>query len=99
MKDNKSLICPCCSGHNFFIKYEATYIYSYEIDSDAPGNKNTDEFLPFLFDRREQKSTKQYLECRSCGNQYPCYFNEWDKGIGMHVLQEAIDSSAVEKSS
>ena len=96
MADSPSLTCRACNGGSFVIKYEATYEYSYIIDADAPGRKNTVEFLPFLYDRREQKSARQYLQCRSCGAKYPCYFNEWDPGraIGVQILQQAIDAGA-----
>ncbi|EMS72012.1 hypothetical protein [Ruminiclostridium cellobioparum] len=90
MNDEQLLECPNCKGHNFLIKYEATYVYSYNIDSDAPGFKNTGEFLPFMFDKREQKDAHQYLECKTCGNQYPCYLNEWDNKTGILKLQKAV---------
>lgn len=92
MADTKLLVCPECNSSQFLIKYEATYVYSYIIDSDAPGLKNTEEFLPFLYDNREQKETNQYLECSKCGHKYPCFFNQWDKGIGVKELQEAINA-------
>ena len=92
MGDTKPLICPACNGDSFSIKYEAAYVYSYIIDSDAPGLNNTTEFLPFQYDQREQKDAKQYLQCRTCGSIYPCYVNDWDKGIGVKALQDAIDS-------
>ena len=79
MSDIEILICPVCKNNNFLIKYEATYVYSYIIDSDAPGLRNTDEFLSFMFDNREQKDTKQYLECNNCGSIFNCYFNQVDK--------------------
>jgi hypothetical protein len=72
------------------IRYEATYVYSYFIDSDAPGLKNDREFLPFMFDNREQKDSKQYIECNSCMTKFPCFFNEWDNGIGFADLQKAV---------
>ena len=97
MSDTKLLVCPICKSNSFLIKYEATYVYSYFIDSDAPGLKNTEEFLPFMFDNREQKETKQFLECNTCGSIYKCYFNEWDKKIGIKDLQAAISSSSISK--
>lgn len=93
MNEKRILECPNCSGHNFQIKYEATYVYSYDIDSDAPGLKNTDEFLPFMFDRREQKDAHQYLECKSCQKQYPYYMNEWDEKAGIEELQRAVNNN------
>ena len=63
--------CPVCDSANLTLRYEASYVYSYVIDSDAPGLKNSDEFLSFLYDKREQKDTRTYIECNSCGTQYP----------------------------
>ena len=85
--------CPNCHNHNILIKYEATYVYSYSIDSDSPGLKNTYEFLPYMFDKREQKDSQQYLECLDCGKQYPFYLNEWNEKIGLRELQQAINIS------
>jgi hypothetical protein len=95
MSDTKLLICPICKSNSFSLKYEATYVYSYIIDSDAPGLNNTEEFLPFMYDNREQKETKQFLECNTCGSIYKCYFNQWDKKIGIKDLQAAISSSSI----
>ncbi len=97
MDSNKLLVCPICNNNEFQIKYEATYVYSYNIDSDAPGQKNHEEFLPFLFDNREQKDTKQFLECNSCGTQYRCYFNQWDDKISIKDLQSAISTYNITK--
>ncbi len=88
----EQLICRACHGHRFNINYEATYVYSYEIDNDAPGLHNSVEFLPYQYDRREQQEARQYLECRTCGQKYPCYFNDWDKQSGLQELQAIIDS-------
>jgi hypothetical protein len=48
------------------------------------------EFLPFLYDDREQKNGRQYLECTRCGARYPCYFNQWDGKVSCKTLHEAI---------
>ncbi|TCL58806.1 hypothetical protein EDC14_104020 [Hydrogenispora ethanolica] len=93
MAENGPLVCRVCQGHHFTIKYEATYEYSYRIDENAPGWKNTDEFLPFLYDTREQKDARQYLQCEGCGTQYPCYFNQWDREIGVKALEDAIQAA------
>ena len=95
MSDTKLLVCPVCKSNNFLIKYEATYVYSYFIDYDAPGLKNTEEFLPYMFDNREQKETKQFLECGTCGSIYKCYFDKWDNKIDIKELQAAIDSGSL----
>lgn len=96
MTDNNTmqLVCPVCNSSSFLLKYEATYVYSYVIDSDAPGLNNSQEFFSFLYDDREQKETKQFLECDSCGATYPCYFNQWDNQIGIKALQDAICSNS-----
>ena len=63
--------CPICNSSDLVLRYEASYIYSYVIDSDAPGLRNTEEFLSFQYDKREQKETRKYIECSSCRTQYP----------------------------
>ncbi len=68
---NKSYQCPICNGNELTLRYEASYVYSYVIDNDAPGTKNTEEFLSFLYDNREQKDTRTYVECNHCKTQYP----------------------------
>lgn len=72
--ENTKYHCPICSSNELTLRYEASYIYSYVIDSDEPGLKNTDEFLSFLYDKREQKDTRTYIECNRCGTQYPYTF-------------------------
>jgi hypothetical protein len=89
------MICPVCKGSNFTAKYEATYVYSYRIDSDAPGEKNEKEYLPFLFDNRELKEAKEYVECTGCGRQFRCTFSGDSKGIEFTILQKAIRSDFV----
>lgn len=69
--ENAKYICPICSSKKLTLRYEASYVYSYVIDSDAPGLKNSEEFLSFLYDKREQKDTRTYVECNQCGTQYP----------------------------
>lgn len=63
--------CPICDCTDLTLRYEASYVYSYILDSDAPGLKNSEEFLSFLYDKREQKDTRTYIECNACGTQYP----------------------------
>ncbi|MBR0600611.1 hypothetical protein [Sinanaerobacter chloroacetimidivorans] len=91
MNESKILVCPYCHNNYFHVKYESSFVYSYVIDSDAPGLKNTDEFLSFQYDNREHKDARQYLECQSCWAQFPCSFNQWDKNMGIKDLQAVID--------
>lgn len=90
-------ICPVCGKSELTAKYEAKYVYSYILDSDAPGSKNSLEFLPFLYDKRDQLEAKQYIECNICKTQYPCFFTEGNKGIDFMVLQKAIQRSNTEE--
>lgn len=92
---NGNYRCPACKSSELTAKYEAKYIYSYKIDSDAPGMKNTEEFLPFLYDKREQQEARQYIECDICGTQYPCFFTEGNRGIDAKMLQNAVNPDAV----
>ncbi len=66
--------CPICLGQNLILKYEANYVYTYILDSDAPGLLNAEEFLSWLYDRRELKHNRTYIECIKCGAQYPYTF-------------------------
>jgi DNA-directed RNA polymerase subunit RPC12/RpoP len=72
--ENTSYKCPVCSSRELTLRYEASYVYSYVIDSDAPGLNNSEEFLSYLYDKREQKDTRTYVECNQCGTQYPYTF-------------------------
>lgn len=63
--------CPVCDRNELTMRYEASYVYSYIIDNDAPGRMNTDEFLSYLYDKRELKESRTYIECNICGTQYP----------------------------
>lgn len=68
--------CPICDSSELTMRYEASYVYSYVIDDDAPGRMNSDEFLSYLYDRRELTSSRTYIECNKCGTQYPPDFLE-----------------------
>lgn len=91
MADSNDLVCPNCHNNRFVVKYEASHVYSYVVDSDAPGRKNNEEFLSFLYDNRELTQSDQYLECRSCGRKFPCSFNVWNNSTSRKELQEAIN--------
>ncbi|MHB8127951.1 MAG: hypothetical protein ACYDEX_03025 [Mobilitalea sp.] len=72
--ENNSYLCPICNNNNLTLRHEASYVYSYVMDSDAPGVKNSEEFLSYLYDKREQRDTRTYIECNKCGTQYPYTF-------------------------
>lgn len=93
MADTDRLICPRCGGDKFRIKYQVSYEYTYIIDADAPGLKNNKRFFPFLYDDRQQIDGQQFLECITCGAQFPYYCTEWDEGVSKESLQRAVQSS------
>ncbi len=63
--------CPICNGSDLTLKHEASYVYSYKIDSDNPGLRNSEEFLSYQYDKRENTSNREYIECNQCGTQFP----------------------------
>lgn len=93
MDNARVLVCPVCKQNNFVVRYEASHVYSYVVDSDAPGRKNHDEFLSFLYDKRELTNSDQYVECLSCGAKFPCSFNLWNKNTSMKELQDTINKT------
>lgn len=66
--------CPVCNGDDMTLRHEAGYVYSYALDEDEPGHNNEEEFLSYLYDRREQKESRTYIQCNKCGTQYPYTF-------------------------
>ncbi|NLK99405.1 MAG: hypothetical protein GX271_01955 [Clostridiales bacterium] len=66
----KKYICPVCKGKDLYLKHEASYVYSYVLDSDAPGMKNKEIFSLFLYDRREQTESLEYVECDKCKTRF-----------------------------
>jgi len=94
---NKSLTCPKCSGKDFNIKREATYLYTYKINSkNLEEISNRAESVPFLFDNREKETSNEYLECEKCGSKYPISVNDFSNQINLTILQKAIRGDNVE---
>jgi len=96
LKINESLVCPNCKGENFEMKHEATYLYTYKIDTinvyiDDKGLEN----LPFLFDNREQTCFKEFIECNQCGAKYPCSFDKDNQTIDLTIMKKAIRADNV----
>lgn len=71
---SKNYICPVCKSKDLYLKHEASYVYSYLMDSDAPGIKNNEVFSPFLYDRRNQTSSLEYVECNNCKTRFQSNF-------------------------
>jgi DNA-directed RNA polymerase subunit RPC12/RpoP len=99
MQQSNSILCPSCNNSQLLLKYEVSYEYSYAIDANAPGECNRSEFLPYLYDNREQKESHQYIQCQTCGAKFPCCFDHWDQGISAEALQKAINSTSKKDSS
>jgi DNA-directed RNA polymerase subunit RPC12/RpoP len=92
---NKSFSCPKCSGKNFTVKREVTYLYTYRINPDDTEETNDKiESVPFLFDNREKENSNEYIECEKCGAKYPISPGTSDK-IDMTILQKAVRSDYV----
>lgn len=87
----KSLTCPKCGGKNFIIKREATYLYTYKINSENLQEiRGRVESVPFLFDNREKETSNECIECENCGAKYPISLNEHSNKIDFTILQKAI---------
>ena len=98
MKINESLKCPKCNSENFEMKHEATYLYTYKIDTTNKANdEEQSENLPFLFENRDQTSFKEYIECHNCGNRYPCSFHKDSQTIDLTIMKKAIRADNVDK--
>jgi transcription elongation factor Elf1 len=72
--NNQTYNCPICNSADLMLRHEASYVYSYVLDSDAPGRNNSEEFLSYLYDKREQKDSTDYIVCNKCGTKYPYNF-------------------------
>jgi len=94
---NKDLICPKCGGEYFNVKREATYLYTYKLQSPEIDERATnDSALPFLFDNREKVNGKEYLECERCKTQFPCDLDELSGKIHFTILQKAIRADHID---
>lgn len=93
MRTDESLICPECNGTHFKIKREATYLYTYSLDTPLTETEHKEnEALPFLFDYREQLDNKEYLECDGCHARFYCDLEGGNPKIHYTILQKAIRS-------
>jgi hypothetical protein len=91
MNINKSLTCPKCAGKSFEVKREATYIYTYKVNTPNLENLSANkEGLPFLFDNREKSASNEYLICLDCGAEYQCSLEEDGDKVNLTILQKAI---------
>lgn len=94
MNQTTSVACPKCTNNQLLLKYVVTYEYSYVLDANAPGECNDSELLPYLYDNREQKESHQYIQCKTCGAAFPCYFDHWDQGVSTQILQKALNAAS-----
>ncbi|MCY6371145.1 hypothetical protein [Clostridium ganghwense] len=93
MNINESLVCPNCNSKYLKLKHEATYVYTYKINTPETGTwSNETETLPFLFDNRQQTNLKEYLECEKCGAKFPYSFDKDNPKIDLTISQKAIRS-------
>jgi hypothetical protein len=78
-------------------KHQATFTYSYKIDTGednlSPDNRN----VSFEFDTRENGDSFQYIQCENCGTKFPCDFNLNPDQFDFTILQKAIRSEHTKK--
>ncbi len=87
LRAENSLVCPKCHRKNFEIKKKATYVYTYNVDS----NNLQAEILetaesPYLFDNREKVSESKYIVCKSCGESYSFFINKDDEKLTVTLI-------------
>jgi hypothetical protein len=96
LKIKESLICTKCNGNHFTVKREATYLYSYNLDTPDSGKWSKDpEALPFLFDNRELMESHEYLQCEQCGAKFPCSLDDRNSTINFTIESKAIRADHV----
>lgn len=90
---NESLICPKCGSNCFELIREATYLYTYDIDTleKQPWLNKSDSF-PFLFNNREQIKEEENLKCKKCSSIYPCSLNKANNEMKLVIIQKALRS-------
>lgn len=93
----KKLICPYCNSNSFYIKREATYVYSYKIKREDLEAFDNDEKLPYLFDNREQTSSNEFIQCENCRKKFPYSSESHRDEIDFTIIQRAIRSDHVDK--
>ncbi len=92
MKTDEVLVCPKCNGTHFKVMREATYLYTYKLDTPETKSSQGEEPLPFLFDCREQLDNKEYLECEDCHSKFKYDLGKGNPKIHLTILQRAIRS-------
>lgn len=91
MNIDNSITCPKCNGNYFELKREATYVYTYKINSpDTKTWSEEKEALPFLFDNREQVDEHDYLVCTKCGEHFACSLEDNKDKINLTILRKAV---------
>ncbi|MDR7857235.1 hypothetical protein [Tissierella sp.] len=97
MNIDKYLVCPKCNGVHFEVKREATFLYSYKLNTPLTNELSWEtDVLPFLFDNREQLNSKEYIICEECGAKYPCDLNSNNTKFQFTILQKSIRSDLVQ---
>ena len=82
--------CPKCTHGKLYLKDEATYVYTYDIQTDGQVKwKNDEGYLSYLFIDREQKDFRQYVQCNACKEIYH-HDVENKQDMEMIILKKAV---------
>ncbi len=85
--------CPECKSGNLFLKDEATYVYTYDIQEDGKVKWKDDKgYQSYLFLDREQKDFNQYVQCNNCSQIFE-HIVEKEHDMDMVILKKAINSN------
>ncbi|SDZ22680.1 hypothetical protein SAMN05660462_02293 [Proteiniborus ethanoligenes] len=98
MDVNSPLICPKCQGKYLEMKREATYLYTYKIDTPLTEDWSKENGVwPFLFDNREQLSNEEYIQCEGCSSKFPFSLGTDNTKIHLTIIQKAIRSDFIKE--
>lgn len=91
MSTEESLICEICNSRDFIIKREATYLYTYDVNtSNIVESVIHTEEIPYLFYNREKVEENDFLVCKKCGERYSYSLDKVDSKIKLTILQRAV---------
>ncbi|WP_066498056.1 hypothetical protein [Abyssisolibacter fermentans] len=91
MKKANNFICPNCNSPMISLKKEATYLYTYNIDSNDRFKKTN--LIPFIFDNRMRLEMHEYIQCENCGKKFQFKIDNEDNRIQLTIEKKALQSN------